>query len=298
MVWKNKKGKIKRIWKLSIVILLILYFLPLLARVIPFGLSKKATADYFSNRGIKFSDSSVKYQGRDIHFVATGPDTGIMVLFVHGSPGTWADMKEYLSDTSLLTHYRLVAYDRPGYGLSGSKGVSSLQTQAECAAVILKMRKNPKPAIILGHSYGGPVSVKLCTMYPKDIGGLLLASPTVAPAVEENITFKRTLQNYSTFWLFEWMMDEKLLNSTLEMRPLPDEVRKMERDFSKITFPVIEIHGTRDHIAPFENQIYVCNKLNCTRVDTVVINEGNHFLIWNKRELVLSLLNKLLVQTH
>jgi pimeloyl-ACP methyl ester carboxylesterase len=293
-MWRNKKGKIRRVWKIGLVFLLILYFLPLASRLIPFGMDAKETAAFFEKKNIAFTDTVISVHGQKVRYVCTGPDTGRMVVFIHGSPGSWSDLKEYLCDSLLLSKgFRLVALDRPGYGKSDGPGFSRLQDQAVAVWAIVQQRKNPNPAVVVGHSYGGPVAVKLATMYPTDVGGLLLVSPTVAPNVEEHISVKRMAQDYSRMWAFRWMMDDMLVHSTNEMKPLPEEVRKMEKDYSQVTCPVIEMHGTKDWMAPFENQNYIGQMLRNAKVENVTIPEGDHFLIWSMQPKVVGLVNQL-----
>lgn len=290
-MWRNRKGKIRRVWKFLAGFILVLYFLPLIFRWIPFGMNVAESAGFFKSQAQPFKDSVLMVNGQKVRFISTGVDTGRMILFIHGSPGSWSDLKDYLVDTQLRKRYHLVAFDRPGYGNSGGNGYAHLADQAIAAHAVLSLNKNARAPIVFGHSYGGPVAVKLATLYPTEVGGLFLISPTVAPQMEEKNTVKRAMQWYSRFWLFRWMMDPKLLHSTQEMQPLPNEVREMEQDFAKITCPVVEFHGTKDWMAPYPNQKYICDYFKCTRVDTVTVIDGDHFLVWSMHPTVV---NKLL----
>ena len=293
-MWRNKKGRIRLFWKICIPVLVILYFLPLAFHFVPMGMTDLEVKKYFQDKKIPYTDSTVIIDGVKVHFVASGPDTGRLVVIVHGSPGSWTDLKDYLGDSNLAHKYRLLAFDRPGYGQSNREGFAQLIDQAEVVAYFIDHRKNKSKVVVMGHSYGGPIAVKTATIRPHEMAGLFLISPTISPEVEAGITVKRFMQHYSNSWLVKWMMPKMLLNSTKEMQPLPTEVQKMEPDYKKINCAVTEFHGTKDWMAPFGNQKYVKEKLTMANVKTIAIEEGDHFLIWSKHKEVVGELMLLL----
>src|SRR3546814_14586767 len=78
----------------------------------------------------------------------------------HGSPGEWQAFASYLNRPELQVYGPLLAPDRPGYG--GSEPhvvVASLEEQARRLAPLLL--GNGAPAIVVGHSLGGPNAAKL-----------------------------------------------------------------------------------------------------------------------------------------
>src|SRR3546814_3701598 len=82
------------------------------------------------------------------------------ILFIHGSPGEWQAFDSYLNRPELQVYGPLLAPDRPGYG--GSEPhvvVASLEEQARRLAPLLL--GNGAPAIVVGHSLGGPIAAKL-----------------------------------------------------------------------------------------------------------------------------------------
>src|SRR3546814_16092495 len=50
---------------------------------------------------------------------------------------------------------------------------------------------NGAPAIVVGHSLGGPIAAKLAMDYPDRVRGLLLLAPSVAPALEAPRWYQR-----------------------------------------------------------------------------------------------------------
>src|SRR3546814_1056461 len=112
------------------------------------------------------------------------------ILFIHGSPGEWQAFDSYLNRPELQVYGPLLAPDRPGYG--GSEPhvvVASLEEQARRLAPLLL--GNGAPAIVVGHSLGGPIAAKLAMDYPDRVRGLLLLAPSVAPALEAPRWYQR-----------------------------------------------------------------------------------------------------------
>jgi pimeloyl-ACP methyl ester carboxylesterase len=69
----------------------------------------------------------------------------------------------------------VVTYDRPGYGKSetGMKPLHGEQA-ARDLRVLLEELDVPKPYVVVGHSYGGGIARLFASMYPGDMGGLIL----------------------------------------------------------------------------------------------------------------------------
>ncbi|MDR1744275.1 MAG: alpha/beta hydrolase [Planctomycetota bacterium] len=84
---------------------------------------------------------------------------GEAVLFLHGWGSEFAVFKPFLD--SLAGHYRAVALDMPGFG--GSEPPPSAWDVDGYADFILKFlaEKEIRKAIVIGHSFGGRVAIKL-----------------------------------------------------------------------------------------------------------------------------------------
>lgn len=275
---KRKINWRKVVWRFFLILFLLSFILPLLSRIMPSGMNKAETKLFFENKGLIFKDTLLKYGKQSLRFVCAGNDTMPMILFIHGSPGSWDAFKDYLSDTGLLSHHYLVAINRPGYGGTSMAGVATLAEQADAVSTVFNLKKNAQPMVIVSHSYGGPVAVKFTLQNPEAVSQLILIAPTISPEIEEGIGFKRGLQKFSKLWLWRWTLAEDLKNSTREMQPLPNEVRKMQPDFINLKCPITEIHGTDDALAPFGNQEYVKRQFVNAPVDTIVLQGKGHLI--------------------
>lgn len=284
----------KWVLRISILIIVLFFLLPLLTRLMPSGMDANKTSQFFKEHHIPFKDTSIIQNGQVVRWVTAGDVNKPMVLFIHGSPGSWDAFKDYLSDSSLLQKAYLVALDRPGYGGSGRTGLSTLQAQAEAVASGFVFNKDTQKITVVAHSYGGPIAVKLALLFPNQIKQIILIAPTIAPEVEEGIGFKRKAQSMTEWKWWSWTLGSDMMNSAKEMQPLPNEVRQMQKDFLKLNLPITEIHGTDDVLAPFANQVYVMEEMKNSKVDTMVLRGKNHFIPFTmSNEMIEIILSKL-----
>lgn len=287
----NRKWR-RRLLRTLLILLILTYFLPLITRLMPNGMTKKETAAFFTQHHVPYTDSFIEINHRKLHYVAAGNDTLPILLFIHGSPGSWDAFKEYLISKTLLQKAYIISFDRAGYGLSGQPGFASLEDQVNFIEPILKLRKNKKPITVIGHSYGGPVSVVFCLRHQDLIKKLILTSPTLSPDIEEHITWKRNLQKFTKWPLFKWMFPQEIENSTNEMQPLPSEVRKFEPQFAEFKKPILEIHGTKDNIAPYGNQSYIQRIFANAPVSTINFTGKGHLIPYTEIPSVIAILSE------
>jgi pimeloyl-ACP methyl ester carboxylesterase len=116
----------------------------------------------------KPTGSFIQIAGLRIHYIEH-PGGGIPVVLIHGLPGTAADWEDV---TPLLTGHRTIAIDRPGFGYS-TGGYVPFDRQLEVIHELLAKLRVSRP-ILVGHSYGGTISLGLAERYPSDVRGLVL----------------------------------------------------------------------------------------------------------------------------
>jgi pimeloyl-ACP methyl ester carboxylesterase len=106
------------------------------------------------------------------------------VLLIHGLPGTAEDWNEV---TALLPGRRTVAIDRPGFGFS-SGGYFPFHRQLEAVREVVEKLHLGHP-VLVGHSYGGAISLGFAERRPGDVRGLVLVD--AAAACTRNTAFDR-----------------------------------------------------------------------------------------------------------
>ena len=109
-----------------------------------------------------------------IHYLEH-PGTGTPVVLIHGLPGTAEDWEDV---TPLLAGYRTIAIDRPGFGYS-TGGYLPFDRQLQAIHELLAKLHVVQP-ILVGHSYGGTISLGFAERYPSEVRGLVLVDAAAA----------------------------------------------------------------------------------------------------------------------
>jgi pimeloyl-ACP methyl ester carboxylesterase len=109
-----------------------------------------------------------------IHYIEH-PGAGAPVVLIHGLPGTAEDWNAV---TPLLRGHRTIAIDRPGFGYS-SGGYVAFEGQLSAIHQLLAQLHVKRP-ILVGHSYGGTVSLGYAERYPREVRGLVLVDAAAA----------------------------------------------------------------------------------------------------------------------
>jgi pimeloyl-ACP methyl ester carboxylesterase len=99
------------------------------------------------------------------------------VLLIHGAS---SDLGVFVPTVVplLSPHMKLTAYDRPGMGLTVERprDAERLEVQASIAAGVIDALDLKRP-VVIAHSYGGAVALRLALDHGDRIGGLVLMAP-------------------------------------------------------------------------------------------------------------------------
>ncbi len=114
--------------------------------------------------------------GLRLHVRDTGPREAAAVIFLHGfgaSLHTWEDWAR-----DLESDHRVIRYDIPGFGLTGSDA-SGDYTDSRSIAVVLALmdRLGVARASIAGNSMGGRIAWNFAALHPERTDKLVLISP-------------------------------------------------------------------------------------------------------------------------
>ncbi|HUC48896.1 MAG TPA: alpha/beta hydrolase [Xanthobacteraceae bacterium] len=117
------------------------------------------------------------------HVVETGtngPARELPIVLIHGAGCNLDDMRLALGDR--LAGRTIIFIDRPGHGWSERRGRqgSSPQYQAAMVAEVLD-RLGIGRAIVVGHSWGGVLALRLALDQPQRVAGLVLLAPPLYP---------------------------------------------------------------------------------------------------------------------
>ncbi|MBI1684077.1 alpha/beta fold hydrolase [Caulobacter hibisci] len=132
-----------------------------------------------SRHGRPYARRFVEVDGGPIAYVELGGGERVVVL-VHGVLTAADDM--LLALAHALVDCRIIAFDRPGFGQSPRRTAadSGVLRQARRLTQALD-RLDVASAVLVGHSFGGPVALAMAMAAPDRVAGLVLLAPLVMP---------------------------------------------------------------------------------------------------------------------
>lgn len=273
----------RRTW---LIILLLLIIAPIAAFKImeaSFEITPQEMTDYFKDKPQQPVFKTYTALDHEMFYAETGSDTNQQVLFVHGAPGSWDAYMKYLGDTTLMRHAQVVAVDRPGYGKSGfGKSVTSIEEQAAMIEPILNSNKSGKPAILVGHSLGGPIIARIAMDYPEKVGALIFLAPAIDPDHEKIYKI-----SYPANWsIFRWMVPTVWKVTNDEKLSHVEELKKMLPLWANIKIPCTYLYGEKDMIVPPVNVEFARKMLVNAQLNVIDFPAENHFIPWTRQDTV------------
>jgi len=162
----------KWLLRLVVLLLIIIFVVPFLIPTPTMGVDPATFADA-DGRFITVS-------GLQTYVRESGDPAGVPVLLLHGwgaSTFSWRDTLPALADAG----YRVIAFDRPPYGLSAKTGANLPLTAAAQAdfTVALMDELGLDRDVLVGHSLGGGVIAYMGANYPERVLALAFVSSAV-----------------------------------------------------------------------------------------------------------------------
>lgn len=140
----------------------------------------------FTNLSMQTSYRTVQIDGFEIFYREAGPKNAPVILLLHGFPTSshmFRDLIPLLSE-----HYRVIAPDYPGYGLSRASPTSgftySFDNLAEVIDRFTRAIGLDKFALYM-QDFGGPVGFRIAVKYPERITAFIIQN---ANAYEEGLS--------------------------------------------------------------------------------------------------------------
>lgn len=245
--------------------------------------STKKTKAFFAEQNITYLDTTIQIKDSNLHYLQTGNKNGQSLVFVHGSPGSWDAWKAYLTDSLLLKKYRLIALDRPGFGYSDFRKSMDLEEQATQLNILLSKIDNGKPITLIGHSYGGPLIVKMALEAPKLYKNLMILAGALDPDAEKPEKWRKPL----TWIPLKYLVPGSLKPSNDELWMLKQDLINMRPDLKYLSQNVMIIHGTIDNLVPYENVAFMKKEFsNISELQTITLENEKHFIVWDREKLI------------
>ena len=125
-------------------------------------------------------DHTIEVQGTPIHYLQWGDDKAKAgLIFVHGN-GAHAHWWSFIAPF-FLDHYRAIAIDLAGAGDSGNCQAYSPEGFAAQIMAVAQAADFGADTIIVGHSFGGYITLKSGLLYHQRLGGIVLVDSAVRP---------------------------------------------------------------------------------------------------------------------
>ena len=222
-------------------------------------------------------------EGRPAFFGHAGGGEGLPVLFLHG----WAlGQHSYKRPLSRLARMgcRVYAPAQPGFG--GTPDLPGDQFDfggyAAWAAAFLDAVGVAEPALVIGHSFGGGVSIQLAHDQPEKVRSLVLVNSigTPRPLWDWAVRFPTNALPGELTRMLPVVLEDALPNLVRNPRSLwrvgnlarRADLRQELEELKRRKLPVVVLWGDKDRIVPKESFAAMCAALGS---EGEVIN-GNH----------------------
>ena len=234
---------------------------------------------------------SIDIDGRALRVaVMPGRADGTPLFFIHGSPGDWTAWARYLDSTALSGSGTRYAFDRPGFGGSMPGAViTDLQQQADHIAAAMRVLEPQRPAVLVGHSLGGPLVAWIALRHPEQVCGGVMVAGSLAPALEAPRWYNRLAAS----WLGRWLAPDEMQWSNDEMLPLQSELMRLDAAWPSLHRPLIAIQGERDELVDPRTADYVEQRAPAAWLRVERIADQGHFVLWQQPQRVTDAINAL-----
>lgn len=260
---------------LLIIIALLALWILIAQNVMKGRISDEGAKKLFREKGVDLFMGTVDANGFHIHYAKTGDESHPTLVFIHGTPGSWIRYQNYLLDKELLSRFRMIAVDRPGFGYSQFGDARNLEEQSGIISHLINTVNNDQPVYLIGASFGGPVVTRLAIDNPGKFSGLLLLAPALDPATEIHYFWRPLFFKTPLKYLVpgDWKPNNQ------ELYYLINDLVKMAKLLPEIKCPVYVLHGDKDKLVPVSNAFYAKKMLvNTKQLYLSIIPGGSHYV--------------------
>lgn len=252
----------------------------------PLALYERTTRSGIAKAG--FERMSMEAPAGELVWFEAGEGPELVILHGAGDQaGAW-----YAVAPTLTDEYRVSVLDLPGHGDSDPlEGPLKLTTIIEGAAAFLESREGKGPVILVGHSMGGWVSMRLAEMMPERIERIILVNGhsirwegglILLPAdLEEGRKLFEVLRDPSSDPIPDWVIADYVQNApTSPIGRISAEIEDLESHLMdgrlhEVLIPVDVMWGASDMLIPVEHARKFRAELPNARL-TLVPECGHH----------------------
>jgi len=252
-----------------------------------FRVSDHKIKSEFSAAGVNLRTDILTIKGIQLHYAMTGNEAKPFLCFLHGSPGGWIKFRKFLRDKQLLSSFRMIVPDRPGYGYSQFGKGLTLRDQSIVLHEFLEQICQRDPVIAIGHSYGGSVLARLAIDNQHRFSKILFLAPALDPKEEKYDKWRWPLVHTPV----KFLLPRVVRTTNIEFLHLKKELEEMTSKLGDIALPLYIMHGDKDKNVSIRNVDYIKRHFTAaSSLDIRIIKGANHFLPDNNYDEVKSLI--------
>ena len=204
-----------------------------------------------------------------------------LIVFVHGTPGSYSAFNSYVHDPVLQDRFHMISVTRAGWLNDDDEKIPSLEVQAQVLEPLLKRDESGIGAILMGHSYGGPVIAKSAMQYPDLVSGLVFVATTGDPELSAPRWYNRFAVALPRF-----LLGDSLKGANAEILPLRPQLEAMLPLWKTFEFPVLIVQGNKDRLVSPGNARFLAEVMENADVTLVERQEMGHFVLWEEQSMI------------
>ncbi|PCK07219.1 MAG: hypothetical protein COA42_15460 [Alteromonadaceae bacterium] len=209
-----------------------------------------------------------------LHTVVRSSEHRTLIIFVHGTPGSWTAFSPQLNDGELFARASLLSIDRPGWGKSSAKAENyqfSIDSQSQQIGTLLKQLKadfSAERVVLVGHSLGASLIPRIAMDFPEDVDGVV----AIAGSLGDIYPSDHWYNALASLYLVNKILPEMLRKANVEVKATKLGLTAMEPLWAELAAPMLVIQGGKDSLvdprhADFAEQLSTKGGIKVIRLD-------------------------------
>ncbi len=246
--------------------------------------TEKRAKSFISKPGVV--SGYVKTDDVNLHYMKIGIGQ-TLVVFVHGTPGSWTIFSPQLESGALLERAQLVAIDRPGWGKSirnkkGSGDVLAAQSGLIGPALAkLKTELQADEVILVGHSFGASLVPRIAMDFP----GLINVAVSIAGDLTDQYPATHWYNVVATWGAVSWMIPKEMQRANDEVLSIGPSLTAMKAKWAQLNTPFVVMQGGTDSLVNPKHADFAEGLKTQSQVRVVRFKKAGHLLhVTNAKE--------------